>query len=60
MIEENKQQSRPKGPSKFLDDENIKSSSKRLSIAKLQLKREELIAKCQATDYYKQGKDKRR
>ena len=43
----------------FLDDENIKSSSKRLSIAKLQLKREELISKCRETEYYKSGKDKR-
>lgn len=49
----------PQRNSKFLDDENIKSSSKRLSIAKLQLKREELIRKCKETDYYKSGKDKR-
>ncbi len=49
----------PQRSSKFLDDENIKSSSKRLSIAKLQLIREELIRKCKETDYYKSGKDRR-
>ena len=58
MIEKSK--SVLKGPSNFLDDENIKSSSKKLSIAKLQLKKEALIEKYRQTEYYKQRKDKRR
>ena len=49
----------PKGYSGFLDDDNVHNVPLKVSLIKLELKRNELIRKYRETEYHKSGKDRR-